>query len=110
MGKTIALRPTAKPKFKYNINHQIGLLPFRRDLIQQVIEHLAKHGVTRNEFYADRAILVDSKKSIPSDRLMIYAQVFECTTDDLVNHHVSAKSIREVMAKNKRVKVKTTMR
>lgn len=109
MGKTIRMRAATKPKFKYSINHQIGLLPHKRDLIQQIIDHLAKHGITRTEFYADRRILLDSKKSIPSDRLMIYAQVFECKTEDLVNHQVNAKSIREVMAKSK-VRVRSSLR
>lgn len=105
MGKTIRLTPTARPSYKYNINHQIGLLPFKRNLIQQIIDHLAKSGITRNEFYSDRAIPFGSDKSIPSDRLMIYAKVFECAIQDLVNHKVNADSIRDVMIpKRKRVK------
>lgn len=105
MGKTIRLTPTARTPYKYNINHQIGLLPFQRNLIQKIIEHLAKSGITRREFYSDRAIPFGSDKSIPSDRLMIYAKVFECTMQDLVNHKVNADSIREAMVvKRKRVK------
>lgn len=97
MAKTVRLKPVSKPSFKYNINQQIGLLPFKKNLIQEVIEHLAKYGITRNEFYADRAIPFGSEKSISSDRLMIYAKVFDCTTEDLVNHEINARSIREVM-------------
>lgn len=92
MAKTISLRPKVTPRFKYGINHQIGLLPHKRDLIQQLISHLAKEGISRNEFYTDRAIPMGSTKSIPADRLLKYAQVFDCTIDDLLNDKVSAKS------------------
>jgi hypothetical protein len=104
MGKTIALIPTHKPKFKYNLNHQIGRLQYKANLIQQLVDHLAPYGITRNEFYSDRKIPLGSKKSITSDRLMIYAQVFECTIDQLVNEPIKAKSIREVISPKRRRK------
>lgn len=107
MAKTIRLKTRTKPSYKYNINQQIGLLPFKKNLIDQLITHLAKHDVTRNEFYADRSIPFGSDKSIPHDRLYIYATVFDCTVDDLVNHEVKATSFRETLGEKK---IKTTLK
>lgn len=97
MAKTIRLKSRVKPSYKYNIDQQIGLLSFKKNLINELIEHLAKYGITRSEFYRDRAIPFGSEKSISADRLMIYAKVFDCTTEELVNHEINARSIREVM-------------
>lgn len=96
MAKTRKLNPDVKPKYKYNINHQLGLLP-KNLPISKVVEHLATHNVTKDEFYRDRSILLGSTKSIPEDRLVIYAIVFDCEVHDLRNQQVKARSIRAVM-------------
>lgn len=89
------MRPKRVPRFKYALNQQIGLLPHKRDLIGQLIQHLQNEGISRNEFYSDRAIPFNSPKSIPSDRLLKYASVFDCSIDDLINQPVKAKSFLE---------------
>lgn len=95
MAKIIRLKKTkAKPKFKYALNEQVGSLP-RHMEINDLISHLEANGISRNEFYADRKIPYGSDSSIPSDRLFIYAQVFDCPVGDLLNHSVKAESIRQ---------------
>ena len=97
MAKTIRLRiPKSKPNYKYAINDQMALLP-RSWKVKDVITHLEKEGITRNEFYADRDIPFGSEKSISSDRLLIYTQVFECSIEDLMNHTIDAKPIRAIV-------------
>lgn len=98
MAKTVKLNPKVTPTYKYKINDQIGQLP-REISINDLVAHIGKHGISRDEFYRDRAIKFGSDKSIPSDRLMIYAKVFDCSTEELMNHEVNAKSIREVAQK-----------
>lgn len=103
MAKIIRLKKT-KPayKFKYAINEQIGMLP-RNMTINELIDYLEKVGINRNAFYRDRDIRFGSESSIPSDRLFIYAKVFDCPVDDLINQPVKAKSIRQ---QNLKVKTK----
>jgi hypothetical protein len=96
MGKIRKLNAVATPKYKYNLNTQIGLLQKNITMVK-LRAHLAEHGITRDEFYRDRAILIDSDKSIPDDRMVIYAIVFDCEVHDLRNHQVKARSIREVV-------------
>lgn len=86
----------ARPEFKYNFDYQLKLLP-RGVKIENVIEHLVKLNINRDVFYRDRKIPFGSAKSIPSDRLMIYAQVFDCSHEDLMNHKITAPSIREAI-------------
>jgi hypothetical protein len=110
MAKTVKLNPDMKPKYKYNLNHQIGLLP-KNVPIGKIVEHLLNSNITKDEFYRDRAIPFGSPKSISHDRLMVYAQVFECSIEDLTNQHIKAKSIREVMDnKPERSKNRTGLR
>lgn len=99
MAKVIRLKnQKPKPKYKYAINDQVNGLP--RDMrIDQVIEHLATFGVTRNNFYWDREIPYGSEKSMSADRLLIYCKVFDCSIDDLLNHEVKATSIRQAYGK-----------
>lgn len=108
MGKTVKLNPRVRSKYKYNLNREISLLP-RTLTIKKLIQHLASSGVSRDEFYSDRSIELGSDKSIPSDRLMIYAQVFDCETTDLINHEVKAVSIRDALGKQ-RARAKTSIR
>ena len=94
MAKTIRLKtPRLKPKFKYNINDQIDLLP-RQFQVNDIVKHLAKSGITRNEFYRDRSIQFGNSKSIPSDRLITYAQLFDCDIKELMNHTIETQSLR----------------
>lgn len=96
MGKTISIRPKVKPlhKYKYTINTQIDHLP-RTLTVAEVVKHLNDNGISKTEFYTDRAILFGSDKSIPADRLQKYAIVFDVTIDELQNQPVKATSIRQ---------------
>ncbi len=96
MAKTVRLKVERKPSKKYNIDQQIGLLP-REVAVADIIKHLEQCGVTRDDFYRDRRIPYGSAKSISAYRLQIYAQVFDCSIDDLQNHQIKAKSIREAV-------------
>ena len=102
MAKVISLKKVKHtPKFKYALNEQLNKLP-RNTTIDDVILHLKKEGISRNEFYADRNIPFGSESSIPSDRLFIYADVFDCPLADLMNQPIKAKSIREKL--NQKIK------
>lgn len=104
MGKTIRLHSKPKPKYKYALREQKGYLPGSINN-NAIIEHLAKNGITRNEWYADRSILFDSDKSIPADRLQKYVIVFGRSIDELQNHTVKATSILEThFTRNKKSK------
>lgn len=88
-------------KFKYKINDQISLQP-RTISIADIVKLVETHGISKNTFHRDRAIPFGSSKSIPSDRLDIYARLFEVTPDDLKNYRVKAvKSIRESLTSKK---------
>lgn len=102
MAKVIALpRKKTIPKYKYALNEQISMLP-KSMKTAEVVEHLKENKVTYDEFYRDRKIPYGSESSIPSDRLFIYAKVFDCPVADLLNHEIKAKSIRQ-----KNLKLKT---
>lgn len=102
MAKIIALKKSKlKPKYKYALEEQLDMLP-RHMTIAEVEEHLKKHEISRDAFYSDRRITFGSKSSIPSDRLFIYAKVFDCPVQDLLNQEIKAKSIRQ-----KNLKLKT---
>lgn len=99
MAKIIPLkRQRIKPKYKYALNEQVAALP-RSQTIEDLVKHLEDSGISRNEFYNDRKIQFGSQKSIPADRLLIYAQVFSCALEDLLNQQVKAKAFREQNAK-----------
>ena len=101
MAKIISLKKQRfTPKHKYALNEQVNSLP-RSNSINELIAHLEDAGISRNEFYADRNIEYGSEKSIPSDRLLIYAKVFDCSLDDLLNQEVKAKSFRQHVQKVK---------
>ncbi len=76
----------ATEKFKYNINHQISLMP-RHISIDSLVKILSnEHKITRDTFYRDRNLTLDDSFSIPSDRMDIYAALFNCTVDELKNY------------------------
>lgn len=97
----------ASRKFKYNINHQISLLP-REVAISDIIDILHKEGISQDSFYRDRNITLGSDQSIPSDRLFIYADLFECSVSDLLAaNRKPVDSIRvRLLKKSSPVKVK----
>jgi len=102
MAKVIALtRKKLTPKHKYALNEQVDMLP-KSMKTSEVVDHLKKYGITQDEFYRDRKIPYGSDSSIPSDRLFIYAKVFDCPVADLLNHEIKANSIRQ-----KNLKLKT---
>lgn len=91
-------------KYKYNINQQISLLP-RHILIRDIERLLEKEGISRDTFYRDRNLNPKSETSIPTDRLQKYANLFECSLDDLITTQVKkGKSIREQLLKEPREK------
>lgn len=94
MGRQIKLHKKKNPVYKYAINEQLDMLP-RTMKTKEVLEHLKQFGITRNEFYADRNIAWGSEKAIPSDRLIKYAKVFDCTLEELMNELPVATSIRQ---------------
>ena len=100
MGKTIKLHKKVKPKYKYAINEHVAMLP-RSTKVSDLVKHLEDSGISRDEFYRDREIAFASDKSIPSDRLFIYAQVFDVPVEDLMNHTIKAKSLRQTNLKLK---------
>lgn len=73
-------------KYKYNINFEIGQQP-RSITIGQIEKILSKeHGISRDTFYRDRNLLLNDDFSIPSERLDIYAALFNVTADQLKNY------------------------
>lgn len=103
MGKTVRLHKKVAHHYKYAINDNIGKLP-RTMKMTEVISHLSKNGITRDEFYRDRDIPFDSDKSIPADRLQKYAIVFDTTIEELQNHEVKATSLRTEFLKSAKIK------
>jgi hypothetical protein len=101
MAKIIRLQPTEAPRYKYNLEKLLGDLP-RTITIGQLVKHLKAAGIPQHTFYRHRALLIDAKSSISTDHLMIYAQVFDCYPEDIVNNKVEAKSIRDSLTKGKR--------
>jgi hypothetical protein len=93
MGKTIRLHKKVKPIYKYGINEQVSMLD-RKIKVGDLLKHLNENGISRTEFYADRNIPYGSEKSIPSDRLFKYSQVFDCSVEELLNEEIKATSIR----------------
>lgn len=75
-------------KFKYNINHQISLLP-RSIGIEEIVRIVEKeHGISRSTFNRDRNTDIGDDSSIPSERLDVYAGLFGVKADELKNYTV----------------------
>lgn len=84
-----------KGKFKYKLNEFISMQP-RAITVSKIEEILEKeHGISRSTFLRDRNIASKSDRSIPSDRLDIYAALFNTSTDDLKNYTINVKPISE---------------
>lgn len=84
-------------KLKYKINDQIRKLKYLLNVsTNDIVERVEKQGISKSTFYRDANYPMDSPASIPTDRLEIYARLFECTTDELKNYSVdNVPSIRE---------------
>jgi hypothetical protein len=98
----------ADTKLKYNIQAKVSLLP-REIRISDLLKVLEKHGIVKGTFYRDSKVKSDSDFSIPTDRLQIYAKVFGCSLDELMNHGVEKiKSIhQELLSKKGKKKIKS---
>lgn len=89
------------PKWKYNLNHQLSILP-KMISIPDAEEYLEKeYGISRDTFYHDRMIELKNVEFIPSNRIDIYCTVFNCSYDQLKNYKLKlGKSLREVFAES----------
>jgi len=106
MTKVIPLKKIKiTPKYKYGINEEIQKLP-RTVKVRDIVKFIATAGISKDQFYRDREILLGSETSISADRLLIYCKVFDCSIDDLINHEVKATSLRQSIGK----KFKTNLR
>jgi len=94
-------------KLKYNINKKIDALP-RTVTINKLLEILQKQVVSRSTFYADKAIELNSKTSIPTDRLLVYTKIFNCSIEDLLNVKSSTKSASKTAKPGNKVLKKVT--
>lgn len=94
-------------KLKYNINSYLAELP-TRITISDICDRLrAEYDITYDTFNRDRKIELNSKTSIPSDRLQVYAGLFDCTIDELINNRKKIKPLIKVSSVTKRLGIKT---
>jgi len=70
---------------KYKLDNFIDQLP-RTVSVKALCTTLEKKGILRDTFFRDRRIEAKSKTSIPEKRLSVYAQLFGCTIDELLNY------------------------
>lgn len=81
--------------YKYHLEHFLSLRPASITM-QQIEDILQKdHGISRSTFLRDRSITKNSDKSIPSDRLDIYAALLNVSVDDLKNYTVKVKPLQD---------------
>lgn len=81
-------------KFKYNLNHQISLLP-RNKTIEMIVADLDKEGIKERTFFRDRSIELGEKTDIPSSRLLIYSKYFDVSLNELFNYDKEVNSVNE---------------
>lgn len=95
MAKTIKLHERKiAPTYKYRLQELLNELPKsvgKLSVIEKLL--LNEHGITQNEFYRDRTAPYGSSFSIPHDRIVVYAQLFGVTPEDLMNHTIKAKPL-----------------
>jgi hypothetical protein len=84
----------AEITYKYNLNHQISLLP-RNRTIEMMVQELEKEGISERTFFRDRSIKLNESTDIPSERLLIYARFFDVAIDQLFNYDSKVKPINE---------------
>jgi hypothetical protein len=80
----------ASKEYKYRINEIIEQLP--RSMTIGKIESIlkAEHQISRDSFFRDRTLKISDRSSIPSERLDVYAALFNCSADDLKNYQPKA--------------------
>lgn len=84
----------AQVQYKYNLNHRFSLLP-RSITLEQLIAHLEKCGISERTFYRDRSMVAGEISDMTVERLMKYAQVFNCQLQELINYKVKAQPIEK---------------
>lgn len=94
MAKTIKLLPPKKVLIeKYRLQEFVNDLP-NRIPIQSIEKILAdEHKISKHQFWSDRKIKLGSDQSIPGDRLAVYAKLFDCTIEELMNQTIKAKPL-----------------
>lgn len=93
-------------KLKYNINHYLDELPARIKMAQ-IADLIKPYKITYATFNRDRQIESTDSTSIPSDRLQVYAGLFGCTIDDLINTKKKVKPIvKNTLTKRLGIKLK----
>ncbi len=79
--------PQKAYRLKYNLEALLLTLTHRKRFMTTVLSHLEKHGISKTVFYSDKSIPYGSERSIPADRLLTYAQLFNTTMELLINDH-----------------------
>lgn len=88
-----------KPKkhLKYKIQEYLDSRPAAISM-SSIVQILAGHGISQSTFLRDRKIKKASAQSIPSDRLDVYAALFNVSVDDLKNYTINVKPLDEKSA------------
>jgi len=89
---TKANQHTQMAKLKYNIQAHLDELPARVK-ISDIAAMLATYKISYDTFARDKKILATDRTSIPSDRLQVYAGLFDCSIEDLINTKKKVKPI-----------------
>lgn len=92
-------------KLKYTINSYLDELPSKIS-ISDITKRLADYQITYDTFNRDRKIKITDRTSIPSDRLEVYAGLFGCTIEQLINTRKKIKPIIKASV-SKRLGIKT---
>ena len=79
---------------KYNLKQLCDDLP-RSIKVSTIVSKLDAHGISESTFRRHCKIKIDSKSIIGSDDLQVYAALFNCTLEDLLNKKVSAKPLKK---------------
>jgi len=94
---TVKITIAFMEKLKYRIQEIEDQLP-KLIKTSDIIGSLKDNGVSYNTYNRDKKISVKDAMSIPHDRLQIYAGLFNCDVNDLINNIIKTKPI--VNAKN----------
>jgi hypothetical protein len=80
------------PKFKYNLQHRFSFYP---NITWKMLElHAEQYGITARTFQRDRSILPDEAEDIPTERLVVYAKIFNCELEELINYKTKVKPFK----------------
>lgn len=75
---------TKKPKYKYNLI-QVYKDQHKSFNRKTLIAKLEKVGISERTFYRHGSILLKSDQDITVDQLIKYAEIFDCSVDQLIN-------------------------